>query len=68
MAYPQWKIAIEYDGRHHGEGEQWERDVDRLARLEAEGWLVIRVTRTLLFGHPETVAARVRAAIARRAH
>lgn len=68
MAYPQWKIAIEYDGRHHGEGEQWERDVDRLARLEAEGWLVIRVTRTLLFAHPETVAARVRAAIARRAH
>ncbi|UUT36104.1 endonuclease domain-containing protein [Microbacterium elymi] len=66
MAYPEWKIAIEYDGTHHNDGQQWEHDVDRLARLEDEGWRVIRVTRTLLFAHPATMIARVRAAIAQR--
>lgn len=66
MAYPQWKIAIEYEGSHHTEDEQWERDIDRYAALEAAGWLVIRVTRTMLFGTPDRLVARVRAAIARR--
>ncbi len=66
MAYPQWKIAIEYDGAHHAEGEQWEKDVDRLARLEAAGWRVIRVTSTTLFRNPGVIISRVLAAIAAR--
>ncbi len=67
LAYPQWRIAIEYDGAHHGTGLQWERDVERYAALEAAGWRVIRVTRGMLFETPGLLAARVRAAIAARA-
>lgn len=67
MAYPLWRIAVEYDGHHHGIGEQWECDVERHAALEAAGWRVIRVTATLLFQHPDDLVARVRAAIASRA-
>ncbi|WP_029145369.1 endonuclease domain-containing protein [Microbacterium luticocti] len=66
MAYPQWKIAIEYEGAHHSVGAQWEKDVDRLARLEMAGWRVIRVTRSMLFREPAIIVARVRAAIAER--
>lgn len=64
MAYPQWRIAIEYEGIHHSSGEQWERDVDRYARLEAAGWKVIRVTKQTLFTSPRMIEQRVRAAIA----
>jgi len=66
QAYPQWKITIEYEGAHHNTDEQWESDIERYARLEAAGWLVIRVSRTLLFQHPDLLVARVRDAIARR--
>lgn len=67
MAYPQWRIAIEYEGVHHSSGNQWESDVDRYARLEEAGWRVIRVTRRMLFRVPEMIVQRVRAAIADRA-
>lgn len=66
MAYPEGKIAIEYEGTHHSAGAQWERDIDRYAALDAEGWLVIRVTRAMLFRNPDKLVARVRHAIARR--
>ncbi|QAY60022.1 hypothetical protein ET475_08480 [Microbacterium protaetiae] len=67
MAYPQWKIAIEYEGTHHNDDGQWQSDIDRYARLEAAGWLVIRVTRAMLFASPHKLVARVRDAIGRRA-
>jgi len=66
MAYPQWKIIIEYDGEHHNSADEWEHDIDRYAALEAEGWLIIRVTRSLLFKTPDKLVARVRGAISRR--
>jgi hypothetical protein len=67
MAYPEWKIVIEYEGGHHNTADEWERDIDRYAALEAAGWLIIRVTRSLLFRTPDKLVARVRGAIARRA-
>ncbi len=67
MAYPRWRIAVEYEGTHHSSGTQWESDVDRYAGLEAAGWRVIRVTRSILFRTPATLVGRVRGAIADRA-
>ena len=67
LAYPQWRIAIEYEGAHHGADGQRESDVDRYAGLEQEGWRVVRVTWRMVFQHPETIVRRVRAAIAQRA-
>lgn len=66
MAYPQWKIAVEYEGSHHNRNDQWESDIERYARLEAAGWRIIRVTKTMLFRNPEVLVARVRAALAER--
>lgn len=67
MAYPQWRIAIEYEGVHHSSSDQWESDVDRYAALEAAGWRIIRVTKRMLFQHPDVLIRRVREAIAARA-
>ncbi|MFG6403983.1 endonuclease domain-containing protein [Microbacterium sp. P04] len=66
LAYPRWKIAIEYEGAQHLlDAGQWRRDIERYERLTAEGWLVIRVTKEELFTTPASLVARVRRAIAR---
>lgn len=66
-AYSAWKIALEYEGEHHlTDPEQWARDIRRYEALEAAGWIVIRITKTELFGAPGEFIARLRRAIARR--
>jgi very-short-patch-repair endonuclease len=64
FAYPDLKIAIEYDGLWHAEPGQFEKDRKRLNRLSAEGWLVIFVTAADL-RHPERLLARLAAELAR---
>ena len=67
LAYPQWKIAIEYEGLQHLlDRRQWDSDIARYERLVAEGWLVIRVTSEQLFTAPGSVITRVQAAIRAR--
>ena len=65
FAYPDLKIAIEYDGLWHGERKAFLRDRDRLNRLAAAGWTVLHVTADDM-RHPERLAAQVRAVRARR--
>lgn len=68
LAYPELKIAIEYEGDHHRvDRRAWNRDLANHDALHAAGWRVIRVSRAMLFGEPEGVVARVRAAIRSRA-
>jgi len=67
LAYPQWRIAIEYDGDHHRtDRNQWRTDIRRHRALEDEGWIVIRVTQLDLRDGGAPLAARVRRAIASR--
>jgi len=67
LAYPELKIAIEYEGEHHlRDPEQWARDIIRYEQLAAAGWLVIRLTKAEVFRTPRTLVARVRKAIAAR--
>ena len=42
MAYPEKKLAIEYDGTHHR--DQWLADCDRLKFIDEQGWQHIQVT------------------------
>ncbi|MGH3846830.1 MAG: endonuclease domain-containing protein, partial [Pseudonocardiaceae bacterium] len=44
MAYPQLKLAMEYDGRGHIAPWQQESDARRLNLLDASGWSVLRFT------------------------
>ncbi|WP_460789295.1 endonuclease domain-containing protein [Microbacterium lacusdiani] len=65
LAYPELRLAIEYDGEVHRTQEQFERDVERLARLEALGWTVLRFTARHLREQRPLILSRVRAAVAR---
>lgn len=42
LAFPQWGVAVEYDGRHHEEA--WESDQRRIKLLSDAQWLLVNVT------------------------
>jgi very-short-patch-repair endonuclease len=59
MGWREWKVAVEYDGAQHWtDRRQRSWDIDRLALLEASGWVVIRVSAELL-DRPDVVVQRV---------
>jgi hypothetical protein len=64
MGWEDWKVGIEYDGpQHWTDPEQHARDIDRLAELAAQGWVIIRVSRDLLRCRPHVFLARVQDAV-----
>lgn len=67
LADPARRIAIEYDGEHHGYSDQHTRDVERRNRLSALGWTVIVVTKRQLFRTPAELATQITLAFRDRA-
>jgi hypothetical protein len=66
LAYPQFRIAVEYEGDHHRvRRRQWNRDIDKYQSYAENGWTVVRVTSEMLFGRPEEAVRRVRSALLR---
>lgn len=60
MGWRQWKVAVEYDGvQHWSDAQQRAWDIERIALLEAAGWVVVRVSAQML-NRPDVVVARVR--------
>lgn len=60
MGWRQWKVAVEYDGvQHWHDGAQRAWDIERIALLEAAGWVVVRVSAAML-ARPHLIVARVR--------
>ncbi len=61
MGWPQWKVAVEYDGvQHWTDSRQRSWDIDRIALLEQAGWVVVRVSAEML-SRPHVFLERVRA-------
>lgn len=65
MAYPQWKIGIEYEGEGHAAPDQVLRDIGRYTRLVDKGWLILRYTKLDVLGEPRRVVEEVSRAISR---
>lgn len=42
LGYSRWKVALEYEGRQHADGDQFDRDIDRYSLMAADDWLVLR--------------------------
>jgi hypothetical protein len=60
MGWKDSKIGVEYDGpQHWDDPDQHARDIDRLATLAAQGWLIIRLSRDHLRYRPHVFLARV---------
>jgi very-short-patch-repair endonuclease len=64
FAFPDQRIAVEYDGLWHAEPGQFAKDRRRLNRLTAAGWRVVFVTAADLW-HPQRLLARLVAELAR---
>jgi hypothetical protein len=62
FAWPELKVAVEYDGLWHAESRQFAKDRERLNRLQAAGWRVVFVTAADLH-RPEQLLARIAAAL-----
>lgn len=67
LSYPEWKIAIEYDGADHAGSARRARDEWRRVELRERGWTVLTFTSHEVLKAPEVVVARVRAQIGRAA-
>lgn len=67
LADPVARIAVEYDGIHHDDPVQQSKDRYRRNRLQAAGWIVIEIDRTLFRHRREDILDQVREAYARRA-
>lgn len=63
FAWPDRKVAVEYDGAWHAEPGQFARDRQRLNRLREAGWRVVHVTAADLH-RPGELVRRIAAALA----
>ncbi|MEU8300214.1 DUF559 domain-containing protein [Micromonospora sp. NPDC048909] len=66
LAWPQHRVAIEYDGLWHHDPEQFHRDRRRLNRLVGEGWTVLHVTAKRFREDFDGIVAELRRALASR--
>jgi hypothetical protein len=66
LAYPELRLAIEYDGvEFHTSAEDRERDERRRAHLRRLGWTIVVLTATDVYGAAPTAAEKVWAARSR---
>lgn len=64
LAWPELRVAVEYDGRWHASPDQLDRDRARLNRLvTTDGWIILHVTARRLHEDFDGVVAEVRAAL-----
>ncbi|SDC01107.1 hypothetical protein SAMN05660690_0176 [Geodermatophilus telluris] len=63
FAWPEHRLALEYDGAWHGDPAQFRADRARLNRLTAAGWRVVFVTAADLH-RPEALLAQLRRLLA----
>ena len=57
--WPEYRVAVEYEGRYHADPAQWSRDLARGEVLADHGVRVIHVTAADLFRSPGMLVRRV---------
>jgi very-short-patch-repair endonuclease len=66
LAYPRYRLAVEYDGAGHRLQAKARLDLVREADLTAAGWRVLRFDAHLVMADPDRIVAGVRAELAAR--
>jgi very-short-patch-repair endonuclease len=66
LAYPELRLGVEFDGRHHRTAEQARSDLHREALLTAAGWKIIRFDAWTVFNRPQRIVTDTRAELLRR--
>ncbi len=65
-AYPQFRIAVQYDGVHHGGAEQYERDIGRAEQTAGLQWTEVRISKADLRDECRNAILKVRRALKQR--
>lgn len=65
LAYPERKLALEYEGDGHRSRREWENDIERRELLAEVDWRTIQITSAHLFRDPGALVARVRRHLSR---
>lgn len=67
LAYPEWKVAVEYDGSYHYASEaQKQADLLRDDELRSVGWRIVRVVSAGIYRDPRSTVRRVEEALRER--
>ncbi|MFG2104164.1 endonuclease domain-containing protein [Micromonospora echinaurantiaca] len=66
LAWPDYRVAVEYDGHWHADADRLHADRRRLNQLVGAGWLVLHVTSRRLHGDFPGLLREVRSALAAR--
>ncbi|MGN9918031.1 endonuclease domain-containing protein [Micromonospora palomenae] len=64
LAWPEFRVAVEYDGQWHADPDQLHRDRQRLNQLVAAGWIVLHVTARRLRNDFAALLREIRTALA----
>lgn len=60
LCWPEIRLIVEYDGRHHIEREsQWESDLERRERIDDDRWRIIVVTSKGIYATPGLTVAKI---------
>ncbi len=60
LCWPQARLIVEYDGRHHIEREQqWESDLERRELIDNDGWRILVITAKGIFQSPEATLTKI---------
>lgn len=63
LSYPEFRIAIEYEGDGHSHPEQVVRDIDREDRVLAAGWTQVRISKRHMRNDSSAAVAKIRTAL-----
>jgi hypothetical protein len=61
LGYEEWKVGLEYEGRHHAEIRQFGVDLERYSLMAADGWLLLRFGARHLHRRPVVIERVARA-------
>jgi hypothetical protein len=66
LAWPEYRVAAEYNGAHHDEQDQRVHDLRRVDDFLDIGWTTVNIERKELFQHPDSAVARITRRLAER--
>ncbi|MGC1211562.1 MAG: hypothetical protein WA890_09915, partial [Micromonospora sp.] len=66
LAWPNLKVAVEYDGQWHDDPAQFHRDRQRLNRMVGDDWIVLHVTSKRMKEDFDGLLAEIRTALRSR--
>jgi hypothetical protein len=65
LSYKEYRIGIEYEGEHHGDELQIERDIARSERYVVLSWTEVRISKRHMLNDGKAAVAKVRSALVR---